>query len=107
MEISNIFVEEILTTINKIKTRVSGITIDEFKANFHLVDDIIRYLNIIGEATQHISDEVKEKYQEIPWNTLQDLRDIINNPDHISLVWIIATEKLINLEENIKKIVNK
>ncbi|HEY8364813.1 MAG TPA: HepT-like ribonuclease domain-containing protein [Haloplasmataceae bacterium] len=99
-KINNIFIEEILTTITKIKTKLNGITYDDFKSDYKLVEDIIRYLNIIGEASKHISEDIKEKYQEVPWDIMLDLRDILNNPDHINLVWNIATEKLheINLD---------
>jgi|SRR5690554_410880 len=107
MAINNIFVEEILTTIKKIKIKLDGITFAEFKANFHLVEDIIRYLNIIGEAARHISDEVKNEYQDIPWDTLLNLRNILNNPNHISLVWEIATEKLKEIKSNLKNVLKK
>lgn len=105
-KIYNIFIEEILTTIKKIKKILDGKTYDDFTSNYHLVDDVIRYLNIIGEASKHIPDEMKVEYNQIPWSTLLDLRNILNNPEHIELVWNIATVKLIEMKPDLKKAVN-
>ncbi|QVK17273.1 DUF86 domain-containing protein [Mycoplasmatota bacterium] len=105
-KIHNIFIEEILTTIKKIKKLLDGKTFADFKSNYHLVDDVIRYLNIIGEASKHIPEEIKVEYNEIPWATLLDLRNILNNPEHIDLVWNIATVKLIEIKPDLKNAVN-
>jgi uncharacterized protein with HEPN domain len=103
-EIRNIFIDEILTTIKKIKLKLKDYTFEEFKSDFHIVENTIRYLNIIGEASKHISEELKLEYPDIPWDTLADLRNILNNPEHISLVWDIAKEKLKNLKPDLEKL---
>ncbi len=104
--IYNIFIEEILTTIKKIMKKLEGKTFDEFLKNYHLVEDIIRYLNIIGEAAKHIPQEIKTKNQDIPWNYLYDLRNIINQPEHIDHIWNIATVKLMEIKSNLKNVYN-
>ena len=98
-QIYDIFIDEILTTIKKINKMMDGKKYEEFKGDYHLTGDVIRYLNIIGEASKHIPDEVKQDYQNVPWNDLLDLRDLLNQPEHIELVWNIATKKLINFQE--------
>ena len=98
----NIFMEEIITTLTKLKNKLSGVSYEEFIADFHLVEDVVRYLNTIGEATKYISDDIKEKYEEIPWESLDSLRDIVNNPEYMKLAWNIVTVELLNIVPSLK-----
>lgn len=36
---------------------------------------VIRYFEIIGEATKHLSDEQKRSHPEIPWRKISGMRD--------------------------------
>ena len=38
---------------------------------------IIHHLQVIGEASNHLSDELTEKNQEIPWADIVGLRNIL------------------------------
>ncbi len=42
-----------------------------------LMDAVIRNLEVIGEATKNIPDKVKQKYPDIEWRKVGDLRNII------------------------------
>jgi uncharacterized protein with HEPN domain len=50
------------------------------------IEDIIEHMNktvlsvtkcieVVGEATKHIPDSIREKYPDIPWNDLAGVRD--------------------------------
>jgi uncharacterized protein with HEPN domain len=38
---------------------------------------LIRCIEVIGEATKHIPDEIRVKYPEIPWKGVAGMRDIL------------------------------
>ncbi|MBI4647320.1 MAG: DUF86 domain-containing protein [Bacteroidia bacterium] len=60
-----------------------------------LQDAVIRQLEIIGEATKKISDNLKEKHPDIPWKDIAGMRDKLIH-DYIdidlSVVWKTASE---------------
>ena len=65
-------------------------------------DAVIRQLEIIGEASRHVSPEIKQKYPHIPW------RDIINMRHQLSHgyfqidlmeVWDTVDNDLLPLQE--------
>ncbi|MNJ76878.1 hypothetical protein D3C77_742600 [compost metagenome] len=62
-----------------------------------LLDAVVRNLEIIGEAARNVNDEVKMKYQEIPWRNMIGLRNILIHEyfgiDE-SIVWEVATRNL-------------
>lgn len=45
--------------------------------NYLIVDAIIRNFEIIGEASNSIPSDIKEKYTEIPWRKMYGLRNLI------------------------------
>ena len=42
-------------------------------------DAVIRNIEIIGEATKKISDNLKQSYYEIPWKEMAGMRDKLIN----------------------------
>jgi uncharacterized protein with HEPN domain len=45
---------------------VSGVTFKQFSADIMRQDAVIRRIEIIGEASNNLSDEFKENHPEIP-----------------------------------------
>lgn len=74
----NIFrLKHILESIEKIKFITKDLSFDLFDKDWISQDVVIRNLEIIGEAGNHISEDLKEKYAEIKWNEIRGLRNII------------------------------
>lgn len=40
-------------------------------------DAVMRNFGIIGEAVKHVPDEVRAKYQDIPWKEISGMRDFV------------------------------
>jgi uncharacterized protein with HEPN domain len=71
-----LFVEDALEAMNKIERYVKGLTYETFVKNEMAVDAVIRNLEIIGEASSNIPEDVREKYPDIPWKRMIELRNI-------------------------------
>jgi uncharacterized protein with HEPN domain len=65
--------------------------------NRQLQSHLIYNLIIIGEAVKRLSNEFRESYADIPWQTMAGMRDIlIHQYERVNLhkVWDAATVKL-------------
>jgi uncharacterized protein with HEPN domain len=72
-----LFIEDILTCIEKIERYTKGFSFEEFCKNDMVVDAVIRNFEIIGEATKKIPQEVKEKYPYVEWKEATGFRDVL------------------------------
>ena len=50
---------------------------DQFFNDFRDHDSVLMNLANIGEAVTHIPDSIKEKYADVEWRKIKDLRNVI------------------------------
>lgn len=105
-----LYLEEILTSTNKIQKYVGNSSIEEFLKDEMKIDAVVRNFEIIGEAASKISQEIKEKYPSVEWRKISDFRNILAHEyfgidDEI--MWDIIKNKLPRLQKNIQNIIDK
>lgn len=68
-------IEDILDTITEIQSFVAGATLEQFKTDAKTLKAVAADLMIIGEAANHIPDEVREAHTEVPWLVMRAMRN--------------------------------
>jgi len=102
------YLNDILESITNIKSFIQDMDFPTFQEDKKSQYAVIRALEIIGEASKKISKEVQKTYSDIPWRFMAGMRDKLIHDYFgvdIQVVWITASEDIINLEEGIRKIV--
>ena len=83
---------------------------DVFMTTTHWQDAVVRQLEIIGEATKRISEEVRSKYPDISWRRIAGMRDVLIH-DYmgvdLALVWEVAHRDLPELKRKIALILEQ
>lgn len=67
----------ILESARLISEWVTDVKKDDFFANVMLQEAVIRRLEVIGKAAKNISQQLKEKYPDIPWKEIAGMRDVL------------------------------
>jgi len=91
------FLSDIREAIHQITAYVSGMTYESFLDDRKTQDAVIRNLEILGEATKNLSEQLCAKYPGIPWKSMTGTRDrLIHHYFGVNLdiVWQIITLEL-------------
>jgi uncharacterized protein with HEPN domain len=75
MRNTQLYIKDILDSINSIETFVKGMDFNTFKNDDLVSSAVIRKFEIIGEAVKHIPNEMRIKYPEIPWKEIAGFCD--------------------------------
>lgn len=69
--------QHILDSINELESYLINITFESFLDNSMMRFACVKQLEIIGEASNHISDVTKKKFSEIEWKQITGLRNVL------------------------------
>lgn len=69
------FLEDILTAIDDIVAFTATLDLEDFKQDRKTIYAVTRALEIMGEATKNIPEEIRQAYPQIPWRQIAGMRD--------------------------------
>ncbi|MBI2803471.1 MAG: DUF86 domain-containing protein [Planctomycetes bacterium] len=78
------FLEDIRTAARKAQEFAAGMKFEDFVADEKTAFAVVRALEIIGEATKRVPQEVRDKGPEIPWRSMAGIRDKLIH-DYVSV----------------------
>jgi len=96
--------------VEKIMKYTENLSYEDFKKNDMVIDAVVRNIEILGEASKSISDELKEKYPEIEWREISRTRDKIIHfyfGVDLDIIWDIITVDIPSLRKKLKRILKK
>ena len=68
-------ITDILESVKKIQKYVEEMEFDDFQKDEKTIDAVIRNFIVIGEAARNVPDDISEKYPNIPWRIMGDMRN--------------------------------
>ena len=68
---------DILAAARLVAAYVKDITEADFRANTEKQDAVVRRLEIIGEATVHLSETTRQAVPELPFRKMRGMRNIV------------------------------
>ena len=104
------YLEHIQDSIEKIQSYTEGLSEEEFQKSTLIQDGVIRQFEIIGEASNRLSDTIRIQYPEVPWKDMAGMRDVLIH-DYINveidIVWKTVKDHLPLLKEQISKVISE
>ncbi len=104
------YLSHIIDEINYLKSHTEGLTRDNFINDETLQRAFVRSIEIIGEATKKLPDELKQNYPNIEWKAVAGMRDkLIHDYFGIDydIVWDVVINKIPQLHKVIQQIIDK
>jgi len=69
--------EDILEALGAIEAYVRGMTYDAFLVDRRTIDAVVRNLEVIGEAARHIPPDVRDRFPDVAWADMSDMRNVL------------------------------
>ena len=105
-----LYLQDIFECIERVENYISGLSYEEFAHDQKTVDAVLRNIEIVGEATKHIPDDIRNKYPDVPWRKMAGMRDKVMHSyfDVIyTIVWETATHDLPSVKSGIREVLDK
>ncbi|MCR4315146.1 MAG: DUF86 domain-containing protein [Planctomycetes bacterium] len=103
------YLSDIATAIADIEDFIDGMTFDEFSGDTKTIYAVVRALEIIGEATKNLPENIRNIDNSIPWRKMAGMRDILIHAYHgvdKMVVWKTATEDIPGVAERIEALLS-
>ncbi|MFZ6007059.1 MAG: DUF86 domain-containing protein [Nitrospirota bacterium] len=103
-----IYISHILTAISDIKDFTAGMTKKDFFKNKMAEHAVVRNIEVIGEASKHLSARFKEKHKDIPWKDIIKMRNKVTHfyfGINYDIVWKVVKRDIVLLEKKLIAII--
>jgi uncharacterized protein with HEPN domain len=100
----------ILEAILEIENYLKNVDFTVFKENSMLRFASIKQMEIIGEASNHLSDDIKSKFTSVEWEQIVGMRNIFVHEYFgvdLNIVWEIIKNDIPDLKIKVLEIINK
>ena len=101
------YIEDIIDAMDKAEIALTGVNFERFSEDFIINFAVARALEIVGEATKRVPQEVCMAYPPIPWRNMAGMRDrIIHGYDNVNLriLWDVVKQEIPEIKPHLQQI---
>jgi uncharacterized protein with HEPN domain len=99
-----LFLDDMIASCEKVRHYTQGMSRDDFFDDDRTYDAVVRNLEIIGEASKRLPEDVKQRMPGIEWRDIAAMRDLLA---HVyfgiddQILWNVISIKVGELEESL------
>ena len=102
-----LYLKDIFEAMNAAQTFIEGMDFEAFATDDKTASAVVRKLEIIGEATKNVPEDIRQQYPQVPWRNMAGMRDRITHryfAVNYTIVWDTVKDHLPPLQSIIGQI---
>ena len=102
-----VYLKDILENMGDAVQFIEGMSYEQFAADKRTVNAVLRSIEVVGEATKGVPDDIRSQYPQVPWKEMAGMRDkVIHFYFGVDkeIVWLVAKERFPYLRVLIQQI---
>ena len=102
------FIQDIFDSINDVGNFIEGMDFEDFVKDKKTIYSVVRAIEIIGEATKNVPEQIRKKYPDIPWKKIVGMRDRLVHGYFgvdLEILWETAKEDVPQLKVPVSKVI--
>lgn len=103
-----LYMRDIMDNMRDVEEFIQGMSYEQFAVDKRTVNAVLRSIEVIGEATKNVPDDVRAGYPQIPWKEMAGMRDkVIHFYFGVDkeIIWLVAKDRIPALQPLIESIV--
>ena len=103
-------IQDILECISRIDSYTTGMTYPAFRDNQLVIDAVVRNLEVIGEAANHVPAEVQLRFPDLPWAEMRGIRNLLIHEYFgvsVEIVWKTVRENLPSIVPGLQELLTE
>jgi len=104
------YLAHIQEAIESIEDYLEDTSYEQFTSSKMMIDAVVRELEIIGEASNNLSDESRRQHTDVLWRRMKDMRNFLIHEYfgvNTKVVWDTCKDDLPKLKAFIQKILDE
>jgi len=104
------YLGDVLDAIKRIEGYLRRVDKEDFQKNLMMQDAVMHQIEIIGEASNNVSEEFQERHLELSWMEMRAIRNkIVHDYREVNLnvIWDTAKNDLPPLKKLIRKLLGE
>jgi uncharacterized protein with HEPN domain len=93
---------DIVEAIERIRRVLAGVSLETFEQSWEKRWLVERGMEVLSEASRHLTSELKARHPEIPWQKVADIGNVLRHAyDHVApdVLWKVVQDDLSALEK--------
>ena len=104
------YLHDILDSIDEIGDFIRGMSFEEFAGDKKTINAVLRSIEVMGEASRKIPEEIRSLHPHVPWRKMTGMRDKLIHEYHgvdIDTVWKTLNDDIPPLKDTIQEVIDK
>lgn len=104
------YITDIVNSINEIDEFTADMDFEKFSYDKKTINAVIRSLEVMGEAAVKIPQNIRERFDEIPWKRMDGMRNKLIHEYFgidIEIVWEVCTKEIPLLKPLLEKMLKE